>query len=530
MNVSAAHPASRGRPAATPSSFRACSRRAASPARSRASRRATSFVAALEAGGLRPDPRRLTRSRRSTACRRWSIALERRPDVPFIFVSGTLGEEVAIEALKIGATDYVLKDAAVEARELRCSRALREAEERAERKQAEQQLRRSEAFLAEGQRISHTGSWGWVLSSGEGVLVGRAVPHAGIRAGPGGAVRRAVPDRGPSARIARRSCDARGIDRARRAYSIDYRVVLPDGSIRHLRSVGRPVADASGRRRRIHRHDHRHHRARAGRGRAAARARRCSTWRSRPRAPRFRMAHGRGLRPGPLVARSRGHVRPAARQPRRHLRGLAGARASRGPARRWTRPWRGRRLRRACRRVSRRAPGRRAALAAGARAACSSTRKAGPCACVGFMLDVTERHQAEKELRRLEARLRQAQRLEAMGTLAGGIAHDFNNILGAILGYGERALRDAARGQPARARSREHRRGRRARPCAGGSRPRCSAAAAWASASRCTWKAWSAKRSTWSRAKSPPGIAIEPALRGGPCRDARRPDRRCTRC
>ena len=42
--------------------------------------------------------------------------------------------------------------------------------------------------------------------------------------------------------------------------------------------------------------------------------------------------------------------------------------------------------------------------------------------------------------------LRQAQRLEAMGTLAGGIAHDFNNILGAILGYGEMALRDAPKG------------------------------------------------------------------------------------
>ena len=37
------------------------------------------------------------------------IALSERPDLPFIFVSGTLGEEVAIEALKIGATDYVLK-------------------------------------------------------------------------------------------------------------------------------------------------------------------------------------------------------------------------------------------------------------------------------------------------------------------------------------------------------------------------------------------------------------------------------------
>src|ERR1700756_3352858 len=37
------------------------------------------------------------------------ITLWQRPDLPFIFVSGTMGEEVAIEALKIGATDYVLK-------------------------------------------------------------------------------------------------------------------------------------------------------------------------------------------------------------------------------------------------------------------------------------------------------------------------------------------------------------------------------------------------------------------------------------
>jgi PAS domain S-box-containing protein len=65
---------------------------------------------------------------------------------------------------------------------------------------------------------------------------------------------------------------------------------------------------------------------------------------------------------------------------------------------------------------------------------------------VGFMMDVSDRHQAEDELRRLEQQLRQAQRLEAIGTLAGGIAHDFNNILGAILGYGEMALRDAPAG------------------------------------------------------------------------------------
>ncbi len=71
------------------------------------------------------------------------LALSIRPDVPFIFVSGTLGEEVAIEALKIGATDYVLKTRlsrlipAVQ-------RALREAQERAERRKAEEAARRSE--------------------------------------------------------------------------------------------------------------------------------------------------------------------------------------------------------------------------------------------------------------------------------------------------------------------------------------------------------------------------------------------------
>ena len=71
-----------------------------------------------------------------------AIAQKKCPDVPFIFVSGTLGEETAIETLKKGATDYVLK---VGLKRLVPSvqRALTEAKERTGRRRAQEQLRRS---------------------------------------------------------------------------------------------------------------------------------------------------------------------------------------------------------------------------------------------------------------------------------------------------------------------------------------------------------------------------------------------------
>jgi PAS domain S-box-containing protein len=64
--------------------------------------------------------------------------------------------------------------------------------------------------------------------------------------------------------------------------------------------------------------------------------------------------------------------------------------------------------------------------------------------------DITERKQADAERVRLEQRLRQSVKMEAVGRLAGGIAHDFNNILGGILGYAELLMESAAEGSAQR--------------------------------------------------------------------------------
>lgn len=103
------------------------------------------------------------------------LASSARSDLPFIFVSGTLGEEVAVEALKIGATDYILKTG-MSRLVPSVQRALREVRVRAERKLvAEAALGRHEAvkvktplrilLLEDDQRSSSRTSLKQIISS-----------------------------------------------------------------------------------------------------------------------------------------------------------------------------------------------------------------------------------------------------------------------------------------------------------------------------------------------------------------------------
>ncbi|MBD6616136.1 response regulator [Komarekiella sp. 'clone 1'] len=86
------------------------------------------------------------------------IARNHCPDVPFIFVSAALGEELAIEALKNGATDYVLKQR-LGRLVPSVQRALREAQERCERQRAEDSLQKSEARYRRIVDTSYEGIW-----------------------------------------------------------------------------------------------------------------------------------------------------------------------------------------------------------------------------------------------------------------------------------------------------------------------------------------------------------------------------------
>jgi PAS domain S-box-containing protein len=161
------------------------------------------------------------------------------PEVPFIFVSGTLGEEVAIEALKIGATDYILKT--------RLSRlvpsvlrALREDTERAERKRAEEALRRSETYLAEAQRLSRTGSFGWNVSNGGLFWSDETFRIFGFDPSTKLTVDLAIERSHPADRLfVRQTIEHAAAERS--GFDFEHRLMMPDGPVKWVRVIAHPT-------------------------------------------------------------------------------------------------------------------------------------------------------------------------------------------------------------------------------------------------------------------------------------------------
>src|SRR5881275_523855 len=135
----------------------------------------------------------------------------------------------------------------VEERTAKLSRANEELHrEIIERENAEQKLRHSEAFLTEGQRISHTGSWSWNVSSGKLTWSAEHFRIFGFD-----------PEKTePSLQLfletvhpEDRSFIERSLEEAvreRSGFDIEFRLALPEGSIKHVQGVGRPVLGSAG--------------------------------------------------------------------------------------------------------------------------------------------------------------------------------------------------------------------------------------------------------------------------------------------
>jgi PAS domain S-box-containing protein len=115
-----------------------------------------------------------------------------------------------------------------------------------ERKQADEKLRRSEAYLSEAQRLSHTGSWAWNI--GEEDIVHRSQEYSRLFGfDPEGPhkletiLQRIHPDdRGRVREIWDRAA------RERSDYNMDYRIALPGGAVKYIHGVGHPVFDEAG--------------------------------------------------------------------------------------------------------------------------------------------------------------------------------------------------------------------------------------------------------------------------------------------
>jgi signal transduction histidine kinase len=166
------------------------------------------------------------------------------PEVPLIFVSGTLGEELAIEALKRGATDYVFKTR-LSRIVPSVQRALRESEERNDLIRAQEALRKSEAYLAEAQRISHIGSFGWDVASGRIYWSQETYRIFELDPASEPTLELVLDRTHPEDRAMVQQLIDRVLNE-RTDFDFEHRLLMPNGSVKYVRVAGRPSQGKSG--------------------------------------------------------------------------------------------------------------------------------------------------------------------------------------------------------------------------------------------------------------------------------------------
>ena len=170
-----------------------------------------------------------------------AAARELRPETPFIFVTGTLGEELAVETLKKGASDYVLKTSLTRLASA-VRRALRAVEEAKALKAADEAARRAGETLAFALDAAGMGTWDWNIATSELVWSDRCKAIFGIPAHEpmnyGRFLHAIHPDdrRRADAAVTRALADKTG-------YEIECRTLWPDGSVHWVVSKGHAFYD-----------------------------------------------------------------------------------------------------------------------------------------------------------------------------------------------------------------------------------------------------------------------------------------------
>ncbi len=357
-------------------------------------------------------------------------------DLPFIIVSGTIGEEAAADAMRTGANDYVLKSnlarlaPAVE-------RELREVQSRRDRQRVDEALRAQEArFRAV---VEHSQD-GIIMTSREGKT--HYVSPAGklIMGRVEGEYLEASPLIHPDDRPRVAEFMAKLIAHPSATFDLELRSLLPDGSIRWLEAVGTNLLDEP----RIE--------AIVGNFRDVT-ERKNAIDALRASKTQFARLSESGVI-GIALADVQGTIHEA-NDAYRHMLGYSHADPLLSWAENTPEQWR---------ELDERAVSQLNTEGVAPAFEKELLRKDGTRApvligiamlegtsCIAFVADLSARKKAEAALRQTEEQLRHSQKMEAIGVLAGGVAHDFNNLLSVILSFSELVMMELPEKDPLRA-------------------------------------------------------------------------------